>query len=132
MALGEVHILPTCSTPEFHLSCNGILKLSGRGLYKTKEEVNEKVTTWINDYLRQPADITFVELSFEYLNSYSTIVLVSILKKLAEVILDSKRLIIKWYYEEDDEDMFERGEYISLTFNIPFKFIPVSRVVDLI
>ena len=130
MVQGEVHILPTGSAPEFHFSCEGVLKFRGRGLYKSKEEVNESVIAWINDYLKEPMDITYVELSFEYLNSYSTIVLVSILRKLAEVILDSKKLIIQWYYEEDDEDMFERGEYISQTFNIPFKFIPVSRVAD--
>jgi hypothetical protein len=130
MAHGEVHILPTGSTPEFHFSCNGVLKFRGRGLYKSKEELNEKVTTWINEYLKQPSDITYVELSFEYLNSYSTIVMVSILRRLAEVILDSKKLIIQWCYEEDDEDMFERGEYISQTFKIPFTFIPVLSVAD--
>jgi hypothetical protein len=130
MAHGEVHILPTGSTPEFHFSCDGVLKFRGRGLYKSKEEVNEKVFVWINEYLKQPSDITYVELSFEYLNSYSTIILVSILRKLAEVILDSKKLIIQWYYEEDDEDMFERGEYISQTFKIPFIFIPVLTVAE--
>jgi hypothetical protein len=130
MTQGEVHILPTGSTPEFHFSCEGILKFKGRGLYKSKEELNEKVIEWITEYLKQPAEITYVELSFEYLNSYSTIVLVSILKRLAEVILESKKLIIQWLYEEDDEDMFERGEYISQTFNIPFTFVPVDRVAD--
>jgi hypothetical protein len=130
MAHGEIHILPSGSTPEFHFSCDGVLKFRGRGLYKSKEEVNEKVHVWINEYLKHPSDVTYVELSFEYLNSYSTIVLVSILRRLAEVILVSKKLIIQWYYEEDDEDMFERGEYISQTFKIPFKFIPVLQIAD--
>ena len=130
MMQGEVHILPTCSTPEFRFSCDGVLKFSGRGLYKSREELNEKAISWINEYLKNPADITYVELSFEYLNSYSTIVLVSVLKKLSEVILKSKKLIINWCYEEDDEDMFERGEYISHTFRIPFTFIPVVRVAE--
>jgi hypothetical protein len=130
MTQGEVHILPTGSTPEYHFSSDGILKFKGRGLYKSKEELNDSVISWINEYLKDPAEITYVELSFEYLNSYSTIVLVSVLKRLAEVILMSKKLTIQWFYEEDDEDMFERGEYISLTFNIPFTFIPVGRIAD--
>jgi hypothetical protein len=50
------------------------------------------------------------------------------LRKLKEVILKSKKLVIHWYYEEDDEDMYERGEYISLTFDIPFTFILTDHI----
>jgi hypothetical protein len=46
------------------------------------------------------------------------------------VLLQSKKLLIQWYYEEDDEDMFERGEYISMTFDIPVTFIPTYHVSD--
>ena len=66
---------------------------------------------WVIKYLEKPSEITCVNISFEYLNSLSTIVLVSLLKKIAEVFLQSKKLVINWYYEEDDEDMFS-GENI--------------------
>ena len=39
-----------------------------------------------------------------------------------------KKAVIRWYYEEDDEDILERGEYISAAFNIPVEFIAVSDI----
>jgi hypothetical protein len=85
---------------------------------------------WIDEYLSNPAEITYVNIAFEYLNSFSTTILVSILRKLSQVILQSKKLVIQWYYEEDDEDILERGEYISSTFDIPIKFIIINNIAS--
>lgn len=120
---GEIHILPTDNTPEFLFSTDGMLKIRGRGLYGNKTKETEQIVNWIDEYLLNPAEITYVTIAFEYLNSFSTTVLVTILRKLLQVILKSGKLVIQWYYEEDDEDILERGEYISSTFNIPIEFI---------
>ncbi len=85
---------------------------------------------WVDEYLSNPAEITYVIIAFEYLNSFSTTILVSILRKLSQVILQSKKLVIQWYYDEDDEDILERGEYISSTFDIPIKFILTNNIAD--
>jgi hypothetical protein len=131
MILGDLHILPTDNTPEFLFSPDGILKIRGRGLFQNKTEVIEQIMIWIDEYLFNPAEITYVIIAFEYLNSFSTTFLVSILRKLSRVILQSEKLIIQWYYEEDDEDIIERGEYISSTFNIPITFIKTNHIFDL-
>ncbi len=34
---------------------------------------------------------------------------------------------ISWYYEEDDEDMFEAGEDYQSIINIPFKMIEMEE-----
>jgi len=124
MMQGEIHILPTDNTPEFLFSPDGILKIRGRGLYGNKTNEIEQIMNWIDEYLLNPAETTYVTIAFEYLNSFSTTVLVTILRKLSKVILKSDKLIIQWYYEEDDEDILERGEFISSTFNLPIEFIP--------
>jgi hypothetical protein len=85
---------------------------------------------WIDEYLSNPAEITYVIIAFEYLNSFSTTILVSILRKLSQVILQSEKLVVQWYYEEDDEDLVERGEYISSAFNIPITFILTTHLTD--
>ena len=36
-------------------------------------------------------------------------------------------IMIKWYYEEDDEDMLEAGEDYQSIINIPFKMIEVEQ-----
>jgi phospholipid N-methyltransferase len=105
-----------------------MIKIRVRGLFQNKTEVIEQIMNWIDKYLRNPTEITYVIISFEYLNSFSTTILVSILRKLSQVILQSGKLVIQWYYEEDDEDILERGEYISSTFNIPITFIKTNHI----
>jgi SiaC family regulatory phosphoprotein len=120
---GEIHILPTDNTPEFLFGPDGMLKIRGRGLYGNKTKETEQLMNWIDEYLLNPAEITYLTIAFEYLNSFSTTVLVTIMRKLSQVILKSGKLVIQWYYENEDEDILERGEYISSTFNIPIEFI---------
>lgn len=130
MLTGEIHILPSDSTPEFLFSSDGRFKIRGRGLYKTETSAVGELINWIDEYLGDPAEITYVVIALEYLNSYSTTILVSILRRLNMVLLQSKKLVIQWYYEEDDEDLLERGEYISMTFDIPVTFIPTNHITD--
>jgi len=33
---------------------------------------------------------------------------------------------INWYYDEDDDEIFESGEEISEMINFPFNFIPIT------
>ena len=129
--LGEIHIIPTDNTPEFLFSPDGMIKIRGRGLFVNKTAVTEQIMNWIDEYVTNPAEITYVILAFEYLNSFSTTILVSMLGKISQVLLQSGKLVIQWYYEEDDEDILERGQYISSTFDIPIKFIMTNHIADL-
>jgi hypothetical protein len=128
--MDEIHILPTKNTPECIFDPEGIIKITGRGLFGNKTAVTEQIMNCIDTYLLKPAETTYVIIRFEYLNSFSTTIVVSILRKLSQVILQSKKLIIQWYYEEDDEDILERGEYISESFNIPIKFIMINDTIN--
>jgi hypothetical protein len=40
--------------------------------------------------------------------------------------LKNKKYIINWYYDEGDEDIIEKGEYISSITEVPFNFIMIS------
>ena len=131
MVTDELHILPTDNTPEFIFSPEGIIKIKGRGLYGSQTEVPEQITNWIDAYLRNPAETTDVIIAFEYLNSFSTTILASILKKLTQITSQTKKLVIRWHYEEGDEDILERGEYISSTFDIPITFVMTNGFTSL-
>jgi hypothetical protein len=130
MMIDEIHILPTDKTPEVLLKPEGIIKIKGRGLMVNETEVPKQVMNWIDVYLRNPAEITNIIIAFEYLNSFSTLLVVSILKKLLQVTLQKQKLVIQWYYEHDDYDILERGEYISLTFDIPITFVMTDNIAD--
>lgn len=128
LTIEALYLPPENNTPEYRLYPEGIIRITGRGINETKKEVSDKIMKWIDNYLLDPADVTYVIISFEYLNSSSTAILVSIIKKISGVRLMMKKAVIRWYYEEDDEDILERGEYISAAFNIPVEFIAVSDI----
>jgi hypothetical protein len=128
MIIDEVHILPTDNTPEVLLKPEGLIKIRGRGMVVNKTNVPEQINEWLDFYLLNPAEITYVIIGFEYLNSYSTTILATTLKKISKVLLQKKKFAIRWYYEEDDDDILERGEYISEAYNIPIEFMMINDI----
>lgn len=130
MKTEEVHILPTNTTPEIILNPGGKIKIRGRAIDESRAKVPEQVQNWIDDYILDPAELTEVTIALEFLNSFNTIILTTTLKKITQVSQLGKKLIIRWYYEEDDVDLFERGEYISSTINFPIEFITTNKITD--
>lgn len=128
MKIDAVHILPTKNTPEVLLNPNGILHISGRAIDESRAKYSEQILLWIDSYILNPAPVTSVSIALEYMNSYNSIILTSILKKLSQVNKQSKSLAIKWYIEEDDDDLMERGESISSALNIPIEFITTDQI----
>lgn len=128
MKIEEVHILPTNKSPDVLLNPEGIIKVSGRAIDENLRTVPEQITKWIDVYLLNPVKTTQVIIALEYLNSFNTIILTSILRRLSQVKQQSKELVIKWYIENDDDDLLDRGESISTAFNIPIEFIMIDNI----
>jgi hypothetical protein len=128
MSISELHILPTDRTPDIILNPKGIIKIRGRAIDENIKAVPEQVTNWVDIYLQNPARTTEVMIALEYLNSFNTIILTSILRKIAVVKQQSKELVVKWYIEDDDDDLLERGESIKSTFNLPIEFIMTDNI----
>jgi hypothetical protein len=128
--MDKVHILPTNKTPEVLLNPAGIIKIKGRAIDESRTGVPEQVMQWIDQYLLNPSEKTDITVALEFLNSFNTIVLTSILKKISQLIQQRKTLHIKWYYEEDDVDILDRGEYISSIIDVPIEFIKTENVAD--
>jgi hypothetical protein len=122
MTAEEIHFVPSDKSPEVYLSPEGFIRIKGRGFMFNNSEIPRKIAEWIDLYLSDPREITYVNINFEYLNSFTTTILLSFLKKLVLLNLNDKKLLITWYYEHDDTDILERGEYLSSTLDIPFEF----------
>jgi len=126
----KVHILPTTKTPEIYLNPSGLIKVKGRAIDESRTGFPEQIMTWIESYLLAPADSTDVTIALEFLNSFNTIIFTSFLKKIAELQQMKKRLHIRWYYEEDDIDIYDRGVYISSIIDVPIEFIITDNVAE--
>ena len=124
--MDELRIPPSKNTPEIILLPSGIIKIRGRSIHENVTEFFSPVEDWITGYILEPADVTCVDLNLEYFNSASAKVLIHLLQKITYVSLKHKKFIINWYYEDGDEDIFERGEYFSSVLDVPFNFIKLK------
>ena len=128
MNIEVVHILPTNKTPEILLNPEGIIKINGRAIDESRTNFSDQLMIWIDTYILNPAKSTEVIIALEYINSFNSIILASALKKLSQVNQQSKKLVIQWYIEKDDDDLLERGQYISSVLNIPIEFIMTDHI----
>jgi hypothetical protein len=122
----EVKILPTKNSPEIVLNPDGIIKIRGRSIQENVAEFFEPVDDWVSEYVKEPADITCVDIRLDYFNSASARVFITLFQKITWVTLKHKKFIFNWYYEDGDEDILERGEYFASVLDVPINFIKIS------
>jgi hypothetical protein len=120
-------ILPTKNTPEVILDPKGIIKMTGRFIPENAIEFFNPIDEWINEYFCNPSDITCIEICFEYINSEGVKHLLDLIYKIIHIHLknDKKKLIINWYYKDDDEDILEQGTFFSSVLKVPFNLIKI-------
>ena len=121
-------IIPlTKSTPKVVLDPKGIIKLTGRLIPENAEDFFKPIEEWINEYFKNPADITTVEICIEYINSTGTAYLLDLIYKITHIHLlkNTKKFIINWYYKDEDEDLVEKGRFFSTDLNVPFNYIKI-------
>jgi hypothetical protein len=95
----------------------------GRSMFADVNDFTKQVEVWIEEYICDPADITCVDFHLEYLSTNNQKFYITLLRNIEPIKLKNKKYIINWYYEEGDEDILEKGEYISSVVQIPLNFI---------
>jgi hypothetical protein len=120
-------ISPSKNTPEVILDPKGTIKLSGRLIPENAEDFFNPIEEWIKEYFCNPADITCVEICLEYINSAGTKYLLDLIHKITHIHLkkNKKKFIINWHYNDEDEDMLEKGRFFSSDLDVPFNFIKI-------
>ena len=124
--MNELRIEATKSSPEILLNPGGMIRIRGRSIHENTLDFYKPVEDWINSYVIDPAEVTCLDMNLEYFNSASAKFMIQLFQKISRVRLKNKKFIVNWYYEEGDEDIYERGEYFSSVLNMPFNFIKTA------
>jgi hypothetical protein len=126
MSVKEIRILPTKDVPEIILNPDGMIKIGGRSRIADTNEFFKQIEVWIDEYICNPADITCVDFHLEYISTNNQKFYITLINKIKPIKLKNKKYIINWYYDEGDEDILEKGEFISSVVEIHFNFIMIS------
>lgn len=120
--MSTIHITSTTFTPAIYFNpSKGILDIKGRSSPENTPSFYSPIKSAINTDLN--ADRLNVRLRLEYFNTSSSKCLFDILRSVKSIQETGKEVNIKWYYEEDDEDMMEAGEDYSEILDLPFVFV---------
>lgn len=88
-------------------------------IYKTESYV-EKVLKEQNNL----EDFVFnLRFDLTYMNSASSKYILQILDHFKKLYVKDAKIIVEWYYEDIDDQIFEDGEDLSDVIKIPFKLI---------
>ncbi len=105
----------------------GIIEIKGRSIPENSIEFYKPLIDWLEEYGELAQNETAVNVQLEYFNTSSSKCILDIFKKLELIYKKGRKVDVNWYYEEDDEDMFEAGEDYQSIINIPFKMIEMEE-----
>jgi len=122
----DLNLEGTAKTPTVDFKSNGELLIKGRSIPENSIEFYKPIIDWISDYGNAPQSDTSVNIQLEYFNTSSSKCILDVFKKLES--LPDTSVKIKWYYEEDDEDMLEAGEDYEAIIDLPFEMVEVEEL----
>ena len=104
-------------------------EIRGRSLPENAKRFYEPIIEWLDNYSKSPNKRTEFIFHMDFLNTTTTKIFVTVLKKLELAALNSDVNIL-WYYDAKDEDHKEIGEDLKEIVNIPFELIPVFDDIE--
>jgi hypothetical protein len=121
----EKIVLPeTKRTPYVNFDAtNGVIELRCHSTPENPYDFYKPLLLWVDEYCRCPNIKTIVNLKLEYINSSSSKLILTLLKKFETLPMNNYDAVINWYCEEDDWDMIEAAELYKSLVKIPFEIV---------
>ncbi len=102
---------------------NGKFQITGRACPEDPVEFYQPIFDWLDTYSKDPLEKTVFEFRMTYYNTASSKILMMIMQRLEEISDDGNKMLIRWHFPEDDEDMEEAGEDYSEMVDVEFEMI---------
>jgi len=124
----NIYVEKTKKTPLIHISLkeNKFL-IKGPSFSENIVDIYNPIIEWIDGNIPNLENELICELYFTVLNSASHKKIFQILIRLNSFLDAGKKITVKWFYDEDDEDIMEMGEDLTELINLPFEIIPVRN-----
>jgi hypothetical protein len=110
---------------------NMVFEISGESRPEHAAKFFEPVIQWLEQFqtvieaknqASEKSQVTFI-FKLSYFNSISAKFILDILKMFERLSNENTDVVIKWFYDQRDEDMKESGEEFAPLINLPFEFI---------
>ncbi|MBP5366374.1 MAG: DUF1987 domain-containing protein [Bacteroidales bacterium] len=106
----------------------GQIEIKGRSIPENSIEFYKPLIEWISEYSEQEMKTTQVKIQLEYFNTSSSKCILDIFKRLEIMYRKGWTIEIFWYYDEDDEDMYESGEDYQSILTCPISLVEIKTI----
>jgi hypothetical protein len=112
-------------TIEFNEKLNSI-RFEGIFIIKSYWEEEELVIQKVKDFISKRSHVN-LEFALFYLDSVSRKIFFEMFVQIKPQLLQIEELSIKWFYETEDESIYELGDVLTKFLGIPFEFINLDE-----
>ncbi len=84
------------------------------------------ILEWLNEFIKNPPPNIMLNFKLVYYNTASSKLILEILKKMELASEKGSEVLVRWYYDEDDDDMEELGEDYADLVDVAFEQIPTE------
>lgn len=98
-------------------------EIAGASFPEDARDFYAPVIEWIDKFKADPLEKISLNFKLTYYNTSSSKIIHSIFEKFEDICDKGCKVNILWYYEEDDEDMYEAGLGFKDRIEIPFQLI---------
>ena len=121
--MDPLYLEETDETPGVKLDAGkNLFEFVGKSLPEDVATFYNPILDWLGAYAENLNDLTEVVFRLDYFNTASSKMILDILMKLEEFQESGKKVKVKWYFAEDDEDMEDAGAEYSEIVDVPFEF----------
>ncbi len=106
---------------------NNVFELKGKSLPENVNIFYQPIIDWFSEYFKDPNSETVINFKLDYLNTASSKALLSLFLVVEEAVKNGMNAKIRWYFEEDDEDMKDIGDEYADIIQIPFEIIQIDN-----
>lgn len=102
---------------------SGEFKIFGKSCPVDAFEFYNPIFIWLDEYLLNPLKSTVLDLKLSYFNTVSAKFLLRIMTKMEKLSSLGNDVKIRWFYNEDDDEMEEAGEEFENILKVNFELI---------
>ena len=118
----NLYIAATKFTPEVSFE-PGLLTLTGRSIPENSVGFYQDLYAWVENYYDEPSDETEVIVQLDYFNTSSAKCILDFLRMFTPIHDSGRTVVVRWHYDDDDDDMLESGEDYQELVGFDFDFI---------
>jgi hypothetical protein len=121
----KLYVHQTKTTPSIVFDAEkGEFKITGRSIPADAAVFYSMADKWADKFTAIfDKDVLTIDIMLDHLNTGSVRSILTILTRFLRMKARGKAIHVNWHYEQEDEDIRDKGEEMSLILGHPFNFI---------